>query len=274
MSAATLIGESLVSLAKVMLHPRRATVKAAARRRPLMVLGNGPSLTQTLADHAEALRACDLLAVNFAANTPIFAQLRPSHYVLADPHFFLHASDPNVAALIAALNAATWPMTLYVPFGAQPAITNPNITIARFPTTGAEGLPAIERLLYSARLAMPRPRNVLIPSIMIGAWAGYTQIYIAGADHSWMKTISVNERNEVVSIQPHFYSEDSEELSRIRVDYLHRPLHSVVQSWYVAFRAYHQIQRWATARGIAIYNSTPESFIDAFPRCTPPTPQQ
>ena len=101
---------------------------------------------------------------------------------------------------------------------------------------------------------------------MIAMKLGYGNVYITGADHSWTKTLSVNERNEVVSIQPHFYKEDENEEKRIKVDYLKYPLHQIVHSFYVAFKAYHDIQRYALHRGVNIYNATPESFIDAFPR--------
>ena len=113
---------------------------------------------------------------------------------------------------------------------------------------------------------MPRPRNVLIPSIMIGIWLGYSEIRLLGADHSWLKTISVDDNNRVVSIQPHFYQEDSREQQRIRTAYLSLPLHKVLESFHIAFRSYHRIRRFADTQGIRIINSTPGSFIDAFDR--------
>ena len=67
---------------------------------------------------------------------------------------------------------------------------------------------------------MPRPRNVLIPSIMLAINSGYRRVYVAGADHSWLKTLSVDDENRVVSIQPHFYKEKESEEERIRVDYM------------------------------------------------------
>lgn len=258
--------ETLTSLVKLCLHPRRASVSAAPRPRPLIILGNGPSLNDTLASSLPALESHPLMAVNFFANSPLFARLKPEFYVLADPHFFANPDDPNVSRLMTSLAAADWPLTLFLPFGAAAPALGANVRVERFPMTAVEGSARLERLAYSARLAMPRPRNVLIPSIMLGVWLGFTEIYIVGADHSWPTTVSVNERNEVVSVQPHFYKEDNRELERIRVNYLHRPLHDVMLSWYIAFRSYHQIERWAARRSVSIFNATPGSFIDAFTR--------
>jgi hypothetical protein len=103
---------------------------------------------------------------------------------------------------------------------------------------------------------------------MVAMQAGFRHIYIAGADHSWLRTISVNDRNEVVSIQPHFYKEDDKEQSRVMSVYRNVRLHEVLQSFYVAFRSYHEIADYAQRRGVEIINITPGSFIDAFSRAT------
>lgn len=95
---------------------------------------------------------------------------------------------------------------------------------------------------------------------------GFKDIYIIGADHSWIKTLDVNENNEVVSIQPHFYKDNNEEHSRVASVYKNVRLHEILMSFHVAFKAYHQIAAYASAKGVNIYNSTPASYIDAFPR--------
>lgn len=263
------IAETLTSLVKLALHPvapRIAPAAEALRGEPLVIMANGPSLNDTLATHADTLRSLPTLAVNFAANTPVFADIRPRYYVLADPLFFTRPDDANVARLFQSLGRADWPITLFVPGGVNCRVENPMITVSHFPMLGVEGSARLERWAYGHRLGMPRPRNVLIPSIMVGIWLGFKQIYLTGADHSWMSTIHVADDNRVESRQPHFYKDNAHEVERIRVDYIDRPLHSVVHSFYVAFRAYHQIQRFATRAGVEIINSTPGSFIDAFPR--------
>ena len=206
--------QSLASLAKVALLSRRPSVAVTAGKdEELVVLGNGPSLNDTVADHSDFLASRRLLAVNFAANTPLFRQLKPDYYVLADPHFFNPQGNPAVAALWDAIASADWRMTL-----------------------------------------------------MLAIAAGFKTVYVAGADHSWMKTISVDDDNHVVSIQPHFYKDSDNEHARVRKDYMNYPLHQIVYSFYVAFRSYHTLQAYALSRGVNIYNITPGSFIDAFPR--------
>lgn len=268
LSSLTATAKSAVKLA---LSSRSVSIPHVRRDSPLYILGNGPSLRDNIENDLGLLRDNDTLAVNFAANAPEFTLIRPKFYVLADPHFFQRPDDPNVARLLASLNAVTWPMTLFIPVKARIAsgtVCNSLITLRRFNFIAAEGFTWFENLAFSHRRAMPRPRNVLIPSIMIGIWLGYTEIRLLGADHSWLKTISVDDNNRVVSIQPHFYKEDSREQQRIRTAYLSLPLHQVLESFRIAFRSYHRIRRFADRQGIRIINSTPGSFIDAFDRAT------
>ncbi len=269
------LSASIKTLVKVALQAKHCPIvrngaDAPRGDRPLYIMGNGPSLRTNLDNNLELLERSDTLAVNFAANTPEFRILRPKYYVLADPHFFRNVSDKNVAALSESLKAVDWPMTLFVPAksrrSAARMIGNPMVSVEGFNFLAAEGWKWLEQFMFRLRLGMPRPRNVLIPSIMIGIWLGYKKIYILGADHSWLKTLDVDSDNRVVSVQPHFYKEDSHEVERINRTYLDLKLHQVLESMTIAFASYHKINAYASRCGITIINATPGSFIDAFPR--------
>lgn len=269
------LSASIKTLVKVALQAKycpivRNGADAPRGDRPLYIMGNGPSLRTNLDNNLELLERSDTLAVNFAANTPEFRIVRPKYYVLADPHFFRNISDKNVAALLESLKAVDWRMTLFVPAksrrSAARMIGNTMVSVEGFNFLAAEGWTWLEQLMFRLRLGMPRPRNVLIPSIMIGVWLGYKKIYILGADHSWLKTLDVDSDNRVVSVQPHFYKEDSHEVERINRTYLDLKLHQVLESMTIAFASYHKINAYASRCGITIINATPGSFIDAFPR--------
>lgn len=264
---------SAASLVKVALMSRRPSPKGCSKCRSIVVMGNGPSLRKTIDEESEWLGSHDLLAVNFAANTPEYFRLKPGLYVLADGHFFGGASspDPNVSRLWGALAATDWKMTLWVPwkYAAQAwrqVGVHPSVEVKVFNLTPVEGNAAVCHRLMDAGLGMPRPRNVLIPSIMIAIREGYRTIYLAGADHTWTRTLSVDEENFVVSVQPHFYKDNEEEHRRVRATYAGLHLHDVLGSMTVAFRSYWQIAEYARKKGVDIINATPGSMIDAFPR--------
>lgn len=231
-------------------------------------MGNGPSLTDTMRHNAKSLEANRLLAVNFAANADEFLRLQPDFYVMADPVFFHNLDNVNVNRLWNNLSTrVSWPMTIFIPAREKLPVTLPqNITVSRFNPVGVEGFQWLENMAFASGAGMPRPRNVLIPSIMIGIRLGFKTIHIVGADHSWTKTLEVTDDNVVVSIQPHFYEDNDAEHQRVASVYKDIRLHQIMYSFYVAFRSYFTISRFARSRGVNIYNSTPGSFIDAFPR--------
>ena len=270
----SLLTASIASLLKVMLLSKRvASSRPVDKSRRVIVLGNGPSLRTTIADHRDFLMNHDRIAVNFAANAPEFFELQPTGYVLADPHFFDGIStDPNVAKLWDNIRSTRWPMTLFLPANRKEFVTEtrlsdiPRLTISYYNLTPVEGCKSLSHKLFHYGLGMPRPRNVLIPSIMLAIREGYGTIYIAGADHSWTRTLWVDENNRVVSIQPHFYQDNEEEKKRVATEYHNYPLHQILQSLYIAFRSYFDIADYAKTKGIDILNITPDSFIDAFPR--------
>lgn len=264
------------SLLKICIRSRRPSL--AARRKPgsgIVILGNGPSLARTIADHSRWLHSMPMLAVNFAANTDEWRQLRPEFYVLVDPHFFDGAaSDPNVERLWRNLASAGWSLILYVPADraadARRLTQGADITIKTLNLTPVEGSKAICHAAFRMGLGMPRPRNVLIPSIMAAMREGFDTIYLAGADHSWTRTLSVDDENRVCTVQPHFYTDNDDERRRVATTYSDIRLHQMLESLTIAFRSYFSIADYARSCGCSIYNITPGSFIDAFPRMAPP----
>ena len=260
--------DSVLSLGKVLLRSHSVeSPKRDDRGDRLIVMGNGPSLRETLDQHKDLLEKGDTMAVNFAANTPEFLSLKPRHYILADPHFFKKGTgcDPNVTELWKNLRKADWDMILHVPAGEQPSLPY-NIKVRHFNMTPAEGHDGLCHLLFRRGLAMPRPRNVLIPAIMEGIRSGYKEIYIVGADHTWPHSLYVDDENRVVSVQPHFYEDNKKELDRVAEEYAGIHIHDVLGSMVVAFRSYHAIRRYAEKLGVNVYNATPGSLIDAFKR--------
>lgn len=272
---------SAASLIKAALRSRRVSLlKTELPVRPLTVMGNGPSLRRVLEGDRAVLRDCDLMAVNFAPNTSAFFELKPQYLVLADPHFFnvsAGTADANVVRLWENLHRVGWPLMLLVPVSFAAAARalvaggsrhedRGTLQIRTFNTTPAEGLRSVSHWLFDRGLAMPRPRNVLIASLMLGIRLGYKDIRIVGADHTWSQSLWVDDMNRVVSVQPHFYEDKKEELDRVAAEYAGYHLHDILRSLTIAFESYHHIAAYAAQRGVRITNLTPGSMIDAFPR--------
>ncbi len=269
-SASGKLGATLASFIKIPIMSRRPSPKSRDRKDTIIIMGNGPSLRDAMEQDRDVLMAYPRLAVNLSALTPDFRDLRPDYYILADIAFFLKEKTGKVPQLWEALRSVDWQMTLFLPATARkmPEVKSlpANITLKFYNLTPAEGFRCVMHPLYDSGLAMPRPRNVLIPSIISSMREGFKKIVLIGADHNWSKTLWVTERNRVVSVQPHFYKDDDAELRRAEEIFKNVHIHDVYENYAIAFRSYFNVKAYADRRGVEILNATPGSFIDAFPR--------
>jgi hypothetical protein len=257
-------------------------VQQETQTKPLLILGNGPSLNDTLKNNAVALlEGFDLMAVNAAACSDQFSALQPNLYILNAVTYFQNDSELSpfyIQAkydLFEALKAKTrWEMTLLVPFRAKKSTdfqqliaSNPNLKVRYFNQTPVEGLSFWSHRWYNLGWGMPRPHNVLIPGIMTGIRLGYKTIAIVGADHSWLADLSVNDNNEALLRHVHYYATDGTQPMKVE-DRIDRPrkLHEIIHKFYLSFKGYWQIKSYANKKQVSIINASSVSMIDAFDR--------
>ncbi|MFM7595519.1 MAG: hypothetical protein ACKO4Y_05005 [Flavobacteriales bacterium] len=252
--------------------------------KPLLILGNGPSLNETLKNNpASVLEGFDLMAVNASACSEQFSALQPKLYILNAVTYFQDDSELSpfyIQAkheLFEALKEKTrWDMTLHVPFRAKKSIdlqllikSNKNLNVSYFNQTPVEGLNFWSHRWYNLGWGMPRPHNVLIPGIMVGIRLGYKTIGMVGADHSWLADLSVNENNEALLRHVHYYATDGTQPMKVE-DRIDRPrkLHEIIHKFYLSFKGYWQIKAYAKTKQVSIINASSISMIDAFERKT------
>lgn len=266
---------SAKSIVKMILlsRPVSKRIRNIGEGKRILILGNGPALKQDLAEHLDEIKKSSAMEVNFAANAPEFFQVCPEYYVMVDPAFFSKPYSEMVEMLMSSFKKVHWEMLMFVPKDKvdqmRRDIDNRHIRIEGINPVGVEGWGFLEKYAYASGLGMPRPRNVLIVAIMVAILMGFKEIYLLGADHSWSRTLSVDEDNYVVSVQPHFYKDNPAALAASRELFKGIRIHEVMESYSIAFRGYHRIKRFADKKNIKIFNATVGSFIDAFPRKKP-----
>jgi hypothetical protein len=106
---------------------------------------------------------------------------------------------------------------------------------------------------------MPCPLNVTNAAIFLMINMRYQDIYLLGADHSWLKEVHVSEQNEVIMGYEHFYGDTS-----------YYKIDSTLSQWLKTevktFESHDMLQRYAVSCDVNVYNSTKGSFIDAYSR--------
>lgn len=144
---------------------------------------------------------------------------------------------------------------------------NRNIRLCIYNTTPIEGFQGFCNWIFGKGWGVPRPHNVLIPSIAIGLRLPFKKIYLAGADHSWLPEITVTDDNVVLMHQKHFYDQNKSQAATVTQENLHSArLYTILYHMYVAFKSYFVLEAYARRLGKEVINVTPGSYIDAFKR--------
>jgi hypothetical protein len=274
--------KSLLSLIKLVFISRWMGLhKYRTKNKSCLILGNGPSLLNSIEKYNKNDLKFDLFCVNNFACTPQYEELKPQFYVLQAPQFF--KDDAQLSELyIQQRNTlfeniekkTTWKIYFIIPIKAKSSSSfqktlanNKFLTPLYFNDTAIEGFSALKWFSFKNNLGLPRPHNVLIPALINAINIGFKNIYIIGADHSWLGEISVNNQNESLVNQKHYYDEFSSKPEKMQ-DYIYRPrrLHEIINKFYLTFLGYWEIKSFAEKRGVHIYNSSETSMIDAFER--------
>ncbi|MBN2165265.1 MAG: hypothetical protein JW717_03210 [Marinilabiliaceae bacterium] len=244
----------------------------------VIILANGPSVN-TFDYNEFDYSGYDFLTVNFSTSSKLFTDTKPKYHIVNAPELWEdNVTENYIKARLKLFNElkekVNWPLYLFIPFASRKYLfwqkiisDNKYINIIYFNPTPVEGLKIINRIFFRNNLGMPRPHNVVIPSLMLLINIGYKNIFLLGVDHSWLKEISVNENNEALICQKHFYDYDhvkAKPMSHLGVR--PRKLHEILHKFYLTFKGYFEINEYAISRNIKIYNATDNSFIDAFER--------
>ena len=270
--------KSFSSFFNVLIYSKKVKLYDLNNQPNCIIIGNGPSLKNTIQANADFFTGKSLIAVNHFAISEYYEQLKPEFYlaIAHDLYYddvdneFLEASNRLFKTMA---EKTAWEMTLFMPFESKKYIrwqkhlnNNKNIQIKYINLTPAEGFNCLTHWLFKKNLAMPRPHNVMIPSLMIGINMNFKTIYLVGAEHSWLKDITVNENNEALINNRHFYDTESKPKSFDKKGKGARNLPEILFTLMTAFNSYHIINKYAEKRDVKILNCTEGSYIDAFER--------
>ena len=256
------------------------------RRKPVIInskeaviLGNGPSLNKSIDNNPASLNNKDLVCVNFFPETAYYQQLKPRYYITGAPELWIDDVTNEWKSarnkLFTTIKDKTdWELIFLIPTLARGKkewqnilSANRNIKITYYNITAIEGYKWFRHMCFKAGLGVPRPHNVITPALVIMLNYGYRDIYLLGADHSWLPDIMVDHENRVYTLHKHFYDKDTANPVIMKnLNMGDRKLHEVLHKFYHTFAGYFIIREYALSLKANIYNATPDSFIDAFER--------
>ena len=272
---------TVASVLKVSIKSRFRGGIPAPQKPVCSILGNGPSLRQSLDENWDQIRETETYCVNNFASSPEYALLQPMNYALLDPAFFLFTEQNNARkdvekTIRCLVNLTVWPLLLWVPQGARGSYLvgqvqgkHPHIRVVFFNYTVVRGYAWFRHFIFRKGWGMPQCQNILAASLYLAITRRFQTVYLFGADHSWHEEIRVSEANELLMKQEHFYDKPGE------ATYV--PVYDVVKhetsrmsaqftSLAKAFYSYEILRDYATARQVRVLNASAKTYVDAFIR--------
>lgn len=253
--------------------------KVEHEKNRMVVIGNGPSLNKTVELYEKQLHEADCVMVNFSASTPLFEQICPRYYMMADPGF-LHSEEDREAmnALLKALKEKTaWPMTIILPdflrAWKESAILQENeyITILYYNNSSQKiNDDKLFQALDENRVGPPA-QTVLNAAVWLSIYWGYQETYIVGADMSYLKDVYVGQKDNVVyTIDRHFYNNNEVCPEKIEPEKgghkLGMTMEQLFDAVHIMFQSYRQLRGYAEWKGLKLYNASEYSMIDCLER--------
>ena len=257
--------------------PSKLTIEKKATE--AVILANGPSFNETYKKNKSFLKDKECICVNYFPTSPLFEEIKPRYAIITGPPLWqenLGERNTNLTVpLFEALAAkTTWDLIFFIPCDARKwknwkkiIDTNKHISVYYFNNTPIEGWNWFQTFIFNKRLGMPRPQNILIPSIYMMIQLRYKKVFLWGVDHSWLKEISVNDDNLALVHQKHFYDEN--ETKPFPMGIGEQPkyrMHNILYKFMKTFESYFILREYADKRGVSIINNTEGSYIDAFER--------
>lgn len=266
------LSQSVFNILKVIsLSTLKSTdvVKAEKLSSTCLVLGNGPSIRDSINEITRQSFNTDIMALNFFCLSKEFFDIKPNHYCICDPRIFnshegFDLIPDKLEGFIRNLNQITWKCNLYYPnhFDEKFVIhqlTNPSIVKIKYNSTPLEGSSRLSHFFYKRNLGMPTSESVIIPAIFISINLNFNKIYLYGVDHTWAKEIEVDNNNSSSFLLKHFWGDDK----RSKSD---RSISKFFESQHRLFNSHDQLEIYAKSKDIKIINKTDASLIDSYDR--------
>lgn len=248
-----------------------------------VILGNGPSLKDSLNKYRDFLKNKVLFCTNDFIDSPFFQELKPTYYLLMDPVYWNQGASARFQEMFKRYSSQfsyiSWPMTLVLPSAAKRwnyfleiPKQNSFLKIAYVNTAQIRGPQAFRYWLYDHNLAMPLMHNVLVAATYLGVYFGFKSIFFFGGDHSWFKNIEMGSDNALKitnnRVHDQMQSASAPFFSNIEET---KPYTMPTLFYWLAdiFQGHWEASDYAKKRGAKVFNASEVSYIDAYERYSP-----
>lgn len=247
----------------------------------LIVIGNGPSLNESMKKYEKCFSKYDCIAVNHFCETEYYQIIKPKYYLIADPAFYgnidtyaewLKEKINNFISEF--INNTKWDINIILPTSAIDSQFIQKLKHNKFIHPYYYNYKDLIKYkddkkfyFWDKNLISVPAQTCLNTCIWLGIFLRYDNIYLIGADTSWIELLHVDQKNNTVyTIDSHFYGKKRRQLFKDKEGKNPVKLHEELYSILKAFEYYWELKNYADYAGVNIYNASEYSLIDAYER--------
>jgi Protein of unknown function DUF115 len=268
--------DTFLSLLKVIIRYKFIPKLPISKLETCVVLGNGPSLKESILTFDSELKRHVLFCVNNFANAEEYKTLKPEFYTMLDPSFWIEKPHVDVVKCFKnIIEKTTWQLKLIVPVEAKKSKffnelnkKNKLINVLYYNYIVFKGFTKVAHYFFKQQWAAPQSQNVLVVSLFLSLNIGFKKIYLLGADHTWHQNLHVNEKNQLCLKDIHFYEDGKQVNYRLFFKDIHQKetftMSEIFNTLSKVFYGYDTIKKYSKKCEANIYNASEVSFIDSF----------
>ena len=222
------------------------------------ILACGPSINTQ--DLTALSKECSISVSNFFVH-PDFAKIHPEYHIFAGSH------DPITdAQMVSWLKSAEkhFPSDQKVVLSIMDKYLIDQFNLFKkqkvyYYHLGGGGMNTSKDISFTG--FVPTIGGIAHIAMCLGLYLGSKEMYLLGVDHDWLLHLGESR---------HFYKENESEL--VKGGYVEGPakkerdLENDFAASVTTWKGYKKIREYARKRGVRIWNSTPGSLLDVFPR--------
>ena len=247
----------------------------------MIVIGNGPSLNESIEKYIDDILLYDKTVVNFFASTELYELLKPNVYVFADPAFFdlpERLKDSILLLFDNIVKKTTWRMYVIIPSSVANAKSidilrqNKNLKICCY-FNGYQDIGKRTKFeAWDENLIAPPAQTVLNTCVYLSLFWNYEETYLIGADTSFLEDVRIDQKtNELFVIDSHFYKQEKvytmNHITKGKGAKMDGwTLHDLVFAYGNMFKLYSDLKDYADYKGLKVYNASEYSWINVFER--------
>jgi hypothetical protein len=254
---------------RTLLRGKRSTLADANKDKPVLIMGNGPSLKEI--DVECFKKNCLVCCVNFfPCQSEQFGLLKPEYYCAIDPTFFADESSLNKATLkrrndlMETFQKVNWPLKIITLQGKKFPVDNQYISYEYLSGNGlcAEYAKKYIHFLYRNNLAVCGLQNVMIAALNYFVLKKFDLVYLAGLDMSEFRSFSIDKRNHILAEYQHFYGNEYVDVTEERQKT--GEFYKRMKAYTKMFEQFYFLKEFADKQGTTVYNLTVNSYVDVF----------